>query len=1048
MKRILIGIAVIAVALAAHAEFSHKVAKVVVGYDANRSTLSNFPVLVRIPSATAAECRSDGADLRFTSVDGETEYPHEIDAWNPDGVSTVWVRLPEMKNGTSFIMEWGDADYTGPETPWAKGAVWDPAGYAGVWHMTEASGNVANATSQTGVDGVALDAIPSGARAAYSVRSGDAPIGYARDTGAQDVNHDSNGRAFLRVPNYDNLELGDTFTISGWWKITDYHGNYDGNHRTRNGRMFSRKTSWDMNGGFEFALNNSTTVASVAGAASGNNAPKVAMNGFANNYGNWVHMAFVYNGSTATVFVNGVQKASGTISPATDDGLDLGIGSNVGNLNGVYNNDSYVVGLFDEMRLQSLRSDTDYADWFAAEYAMGADAAFLEDQAISHTTPVVSISITSNTSREWRNESQTITISRSSDSAWSAISVNMEYTGSASLIADLPSAITMQVGETSATLVIPVADNDLADGDRTLSATILAGTGYDIGASSSVALTVIDDETHAVTCSWTGSGDGSSWGDSMNWSSESVPTEIDPVVFGDGVAADLVVALPTEGVATAKSILVTSATAFTIGTAEGSALAALPFEIASGAGLVTINAEFNLASDTVLTLAAGTELDIRRIVGTKNLEIGGEGTVKLVAEGGRTDGETIVRSGTLLIGENRQLGKKLVVGGTDKPAVARSNGKWGDAYPFSNANCQTEVLRNGICDLASDGQSGTWAKDGTGPIIISAGGSMTQGNRRFEFGAAGVTNLFIEGSFDGSTTTSIDLKDNSWLVRPETASGAMTIPTSLNINTMVRVLVEDVPDAQIDMTLAGSIAYGWHPRDAFIKLGSGVLQLTGSNTYGGGGALDQGQGTTIVRGGTLLVDNATGSGTGNSLVSVEAGAILGGTGRIGGLTETVSHWSGNSGNGDNTCVKATGTAEKQAFIWPGTVDGEDGSHVVGALTVGVADLHHPVTFGDYSTLRIGVGKTDADSLVVNGAVDISSDGTCIELSNVEALETIRGGTFTILSATDGITGEFASVIKPKNSWKVTYVSEQVGDENVVKSITLTVPRKGLMISVR
>ena len=29
-----------------------------------------------------------------------------------------------------------------------------------------------------------------------------------------------------------------------------------------------------------------------------------AMSGFANSYNNWVHMAFVYNGSTATAFVN------------------------------------------------------------------------------------------------------------------------------------------------------------------------------------------------------------------------------------------------------------------------------------------------------------------------------------------------------------------------------------------------------------------------------------------------------------------------------------------------------------------------------------------------------------------------------------------------------------------------------------------------------------------------------------------------------------------------------------------------------------------------
>lgn len=1063
-SRILSGIVVSAIltiasgaAFPARAAFSHKVAKVVVGYDANRSTLANFPVLVRVPTATASECRADGADMRFTSADGKTVYPHEIDAWNPSGESTVWVLLPEMKNGTSFVMEWGDADYTGPETPLAKGAVWDPAGYAGVWHMTEASGNVANATSKTGVNGASLDAIPSGARAAYSVRSGDAPIGYARDTGAQDVNHDSNGRAFLRVPNYDNLELGNTFTISGWWKITDYHGNYDRDHRTRNGRMFSRKTSWNMNGGFEFALNNSSTVASIAGGASDNNAPKVGMSGFADSYNNWVHMAFVYNGSTTTAFVNGVQKASGTISPATDCGLDLGIGSNVGNSNGVYNNDSYVVGLFDEMRLQSLRSDVAYADWFAAEYAMGANPAFLEDQAISQTTPVISIAITSDTAREWRNESPTITLSRSSDSAWSTITVNLSWEGTTSLVSGMPQSITMQTGETSSTIEIPVVDNSETDGDRSLTVTVLPGTGYEVGSSAAVSLTVIDDETHTATCSWTGLGDGSSWGDPMNWSSESVPTEIDPVVFGDGVSAGLVVALPTEGAASAKSILVTSAAAFTIGTAEGSALAALPFEIASGAGLVTINAEFNLASDVELMLAADTELDIRRIVGTGNFVVDGAGTVKFLADSNRTGGETEVKGGVLLISGSRQLGSKLTIGGAGKTAVARSNGASYGTVPFDDNN-QTIVLDKGVYDLETDGLSDHWQKEKNGPITVSKGGLFLPGKRRIQIATAGVPVLTIEGAVSGGQGAAINLYDNSSLVVPATADVAPNLSFGMTITQNVRFDIADIPDAPIDATISGGIAFGWASRDAFWKLGSGVLRLTGNNTYGGGGQFSSGEGTTQVREGSLLVDNdptVYGSGTGNSIVRVDGGALLGGTGRIGGLTEEVKTWSG-TGNGENTRVTAKGTAGKQAVVWPGTIDGEDGSHVNGTLSVGVAELHHPVTFGDYSTFKasFGAARNDQDALVVNGAVDISKTGTKLVLVTNCVPGNVRGGTYTILSATDGITNSFAEVEKP-SGWRVNKVNARqvaVGEGEttveVYDALTVTMAGRGFAVFIR
>ena len=1064
-SRILSGIVVSAIltiasgaAFPARAAFSHKVAKVVVGYDANRSTLANFPVLVRVPTATASECRADGADIRFTSADGETVYPHEIDAWNPSGESTVWVLLPEMKNGTMFVMEWGDADYTGPETPLAKGAVWDPAGYAGVWHMTEASGNVANATSKTGVNGVSLDAVPSGALKANSARhtANDAPIGYARFTGArQDSSDHYRSRAYLKVADYSNLELGGNFMISGWYYMAEYkNGSEDWNSTTRNGRIFSRKTQWDSSGGFDLGLNDSSdTRFFMRGSAK---EPFAQFTDTPSAKQKWVHVAFVYDGASVTAFFNGgATKKSGTATAATDVALPLGIGSNV---NAAENNDKYIAGSFDEVRLMKTVSGNSYDDWIAAEYAMGADTAFLEDQAISQTTPVVSVSITSNTAREWWNESQTITVSRSSDSAWSAISVNMEYSGSASLIAGLPATVEMAAGETSVTMVISVEDNDLTDGDKTLTATILPGTGYDVGASSSVALTVLDDETHAQVCSWTGSGDGTLWHDGYNWSSHAVPTEIDTVVFGGDVSGDVSVTFAEGEPIEAKAVRFATSHAVTLGTGEGPIMPAIDFDVGEGAGTVSVEAESVFSTSTVIRAASGTQVVFTKVSGEGDLTVEGAGTVNLGSQqGNRLGGETRVVGGTLLVSNHRQLGALLVVGGGDTPAIARTNGLWGDINPFGKPGCRTEILQNGSCDLATDKQSGSWSKEGTGPIFIHAGGSMSQGNRRFEFNSAGVTNLFLEGSFEGSATASIDLKDNSWLVRPATASGALTITSPITVYPSVKMLVEDVPGVDVDLTISGSIGYGWHPHDGFRKDGMGVLRLTGANTYGGLGTLADEQGATVISQGTLLVDNESGSGTGNSLVHVKGGAVLGGTGRIGGLIDPINHWSSSygqpKGTGEHTCVKAAGTVEKQAVVWPGTIDGEDGSHVNGTLTVGVADLRHPVTFGDYSTLRIGIGEKTSDALVVNGAVDISATGTRLELAAVGELAKIHGGQFTILSATDGITGDFSVIDASKSSWHVTKVNarqvEREGDTvEVYDAIVASIPQRGLSVIIR
>lgn len=58
-----------------------------------------------------------------------------------------------------------------------------------------------------------------------------------------------------------------------------------------------------------------------------------------------------------------------------------------------------------------------------------------------------------------------------------------------------------------------------------------------------------------------------------------------------------------------------------------------------------------------------------------------------------------------------------------------------------------------------------------------------------------------------------------------------------------------------------------------LALSGGLLELTASNTYSG---------TTWVHGGTLLVNNLTGSGTGSGLVKIASGGVLAGSGALSG----------------------------------------------------------------------------------------------------------------------------------------------------------------------
>ncbi|MBR2713590.1 MAG: hypothetical protein IKB76_02310, partial [Kiritimatiellae bacterium] len=132
----------------------------------------------------------------------------------------------------------------------------------------------------------------------------------------------------------------------------------------------------------------------------------------------------------------------------------------------------------------------------------------------------------------------------------------------------------------------------------------------------------------------------------------------------------------------------------------------------------------------------------------------------------------------------------------------------------------------------------------------------------------------------------------------------------------------------------------------------------------------------------------------------------------------------------------------------------------GTLTVGIDEvlageeekrvLHHPVTFSDYSTLKIVVGRDKADALAVNGAVDVSATGTRLEIGPIDEVTRLKSGTYTILSAMDGITNEFSEVVVPKRSWKVEKVNARQLDDGieVYDALTLTVPGSGMLMIVR
>ena len=105
------------------------------GY-AGASALSGFPVLVKLSTAITGFSYADferagGDDLRFTDSNGNL-IPHEIDTWNPNGVSTVWVKVPSLTSATTITAHYGCALPVAVDSS----DVWDDD-YVGVWHLGE-----------------------------------------------------------------------------------------------------------------------------------------------------------------------------------------------------------------------------------------------------------------------------------------------------------------------------------------------------------------------------------------------------------------------------------------------------------------------------------------------------------------------------------------------------------------------------------------------------------------------------------------------------------------------------------------------------------------------------------------------------------------------------------------------------------------------------------------------------------------------------------------------------------------------------------------------
>ena len=272
-----------------------------------------------------------GDELRFADETGRS-LSYEIESWNPNGTSLVWVKLPSMKRSTEFTMYYGGTPSDTIDAHWT----WS-ADYAGVWHMGEPSGTVADSS------GNVLNAKPEGNDSANQIAV-DGVFCKSRQNARNTLNAFS-GSSMLTIGNSIMLDYGSDFTFTGWIRMTGNIGK---------ARIVCRNKDYSSAPDWELAMTDySTLVGSVGSSSSVSCTIPSAENA-------WVHVAGVFNGTTLIVYANGSKVMQKTITAVSDTDNKLVFGS----IDPKYWQ-GHFVGCFDEFRLRDAVSS---ADWVKAEY--------------------------------------------------------------------------------------------------------------------------------------------------------------------------------------------------------------------------------------------------------------------------------------------------------------------------------------------------------------------------------------------------------------------------------------------------------------------------------------------------------------------------------------------------------------------------------------------------------------------------------------------------------------------------------------------------------
>jgi len=191
----------------------------------------------------------------------------------------------------------------------------------------------------------------------------------------------------------------------------------------------------------------------------------------------------------------------------------------------------------------------------------------------------------------------------------------------------------------------------------------------------------------------------------------------------------------------------------------------------------------------------------------------------------------------------------------------------------------------------------------------------------------------------------------------------------------------------LDTTFAGKISEVIPARTVLLtKVGTGTFTLTGANTH---------TGPTVVNGGTLLVNNTSGSATGTNSVTVNSGGTLGGKG----------------------------------FILGPVIVNAGGALSPGSNSVGTLTLRSNLTLNAEAILNFELGAIAAsDKIIINNNLVLG--GTL----NVASVAGFGAGTYTLMTYGGALSGTLPAMGSKPSGYSCTVNTNTAGQIRLVVQV--------------